>query len=191
MRFFLTLGLIIFCGSGVSNGVYAAQVIDLSFSVYLEINGLFIYPKGQIAENPESKPFEMIVNVRGLTHQTLKRILLDFCLGNLEIGSINTIQASIDPFLRDGIIMTRVESYMTSSMASPVDSESIYSFPKVFDLLALSKNELIEHVSGASLRVSIQSLTDSIDTVGFRLRQKEQDLLHKKITEYLPLKGNT
>ncbi len=170
MRFFLALLLIMFFGRDAINNVHASKNIDLSFSVYLEINGRFIYPAGQIAEDINSKPFEMIVNVRGLTHQNLKRILLDFCLDNLGIASVSTIQASIDPFLKSGIVMTRVESYMTSSMASPVNSDSICSFPKVCDLLALSKCELIEHLYGNSLRVSIQSLTDSIHTVGYRLR---------------------
>ncbi|QOL19407.1 hypothetical protein [Candidatus Bodocaedibacter vickermanii] len=177
MRFLITLWLFIFVSFSAFNNVHASQAIDLSFSVYLEINGRFIYPAGQIAEDINSKPFEMIVSVRGLTNQTLQRILLDFCLGNLEIGSVSTIQVNIDPLLKSGIVMTRVESYMTSSMASPTASESIHSLSKELDLLVLSKCELIEHIYENSLRVSIQSSTDSIHTVGYRLRQKELSLL--------------
>jgi hypothetical protein len=170
MRFFLILWLVMY-------ELHAAsQITELSFSVFLEINGQFIYPAGQSAGSFESKPFEMIVSVRGLTHQNLRRILLDFCSGNLKIASIKTIQASIDPLLKDGIVMTRVESEMTSSMASPVEAGKSVVFPILYDLLTLSKNDLIEHVYGNILRVSIETSTDSIYTVGHRLRQRELDL---------------
>lgn len=186
MRFFIMLWLFMLNGFCAFKSIHASsqvsdpQITELSFSVYLEINGQFIYPARQTAENLESKPFEMLVTVSGLTYQNLMRILLDFCLGNLEIASVRTIRANIDPFLKEGIVMTRVESYMTSSMTSPVESEKLSSFPKPVDLLTLSGDELIQHVCGNLLRVSIESSTDSILTVGHRLRMKELDNVDDK-----------
>jgi hypothetical protein len=178
MRFFLTLLLIMFVEYGVCHGTNAPTVRDLSFSVFLEINGEFIYPAGQSATDSEHRPFELCVEVRGLTDQSLERILLDVCRDNLGIFVIDTLQASIVSFL-DDYMMTTVESCMPSSVASPVGTVSSASsnrqrhFPSLRDLLALNRSDLFTQIQGQSLKVCIQSPTESIYTVGRRLRLRE------------------
>lgn len=171
MRLFLTLWLVMFGGCGAS--IHAVEPVDLSFSVYLEINGHYIYPASHFAEDPNSKPFEIIINVKGLRDRNLHRILLDLCRDKLGISTIETIQVNIISLFVDDVMVTHVESCASSSVASPVGVENLCSFPSPHDLLTLNKEDLIKQIHGKSLRVSIQSSTDSIRTVGFRLRERE------------------
>jgi hypothetical protein len=193
MRFLLHLWLTMFVGYGVCHGANAPKACDLSFSVFLEINGQVIYPAGQAATDPERKPFELCVEVKGLTNQTLKRILLDVCQENLGIYVIDAFQVNIVSFLESAIMLThvesRLESYGDSSVTSPVSSVTPISpissvsspicdrqrlFPSPRDLLALNSDDLIAQIQGRSLQLSIQSPTESIYTVGRRLRLREK-----------------
>lgn len=180
MHFFLILTFVMFFGCGAFKGVYAARSIDLSFSIYLEINDAFIYPAGQPLDDPKSKPFEFIMQVRGLTDQTLETIVRDHLQGNLKISAIEQLDANLVSFFDDGAMIERVDSCYSPNIASPVSFNSVVCFPFVGDLLALNGKALIEHLQGESLRVTIQSSTDTINTVGYRLRMRELVISHNK-----------
>lgn len=177
MRFFLILWLIMFVGCCGGHGVHASRPVDLSFSVFLEINGAFIYPTGQSLDDPDSKTFEMCVRVIGLTHQSLGKIVLDLCQSKLGIVTIEGIRANIVSFL-GGVMVAHVESCTSSSITSPVSPRNLAgAFPHMANLLTLNGGDLIKHIPGQSLHVTIRSPTDSIYTVGYRLRQRELGLL--------------
>jgi hypothetical protein len=141
--------------------------------MYLQVNGEFIYPYGQDPKDPSRPPFEMKLNIYGLTRQTLENILRDFLRRFLGVHSIETLSCNIVHFDNEIGMIDYVHSCGTSTAASPTDPNSPHSFDVLLSILTLSGEKLAYYVAGKCLRVSIHSTSDSIFSIGYRLRRIE------------------
>lgn len=160
----------IMCGQCV---VASVDCQPLQFCMYLEVNDEFIYPSTLDPEKVTRSPFMMEINVRGLTDQSLETILRDFLTKHLGVRSIEHLFCNTVQVDEEMGMIHKVQSREASSMASPVESDSRCSFDNFFSPLEESGEKLRSMIEGKIIRVSIQSITDNIYTIGFRLRQKE------------------
>lgn len=152
----------------------SADLQPLKFCMYLEVNNKFIYPFRLLPEKVTRHPFMMEIIVRGHTNQSLETILRDFLTKNLGVKSIEHIYCNLVHFDQDMGMIHTVQSTGGSSLASPVEMHnSRHAFENVGSLLKCQGDALRSMIAGKNLRVSIQSNTDSINTIGVRLHKQE------------------
>lgn len=142
-----------------------AKLHELSFSVYLEINGELIYPYTP-DKMPPARPFVMDILIKGAGLRSFEQIVLDFLRTQLSVQSIERIW--IVPY-----IFSEVVDAMIVPVVSPVCSEASSDGFESFESLLLLSGDKLDQLNGKSFKVHIQSNSDSIFTVGKRLRERE------------------
>lgn len=143
-----------------------AKLNELSFSVCLAINDELIYPY-MADKTPGSRPFVMDITVKGAGLRSFEQILLDFFKNQLSIQCVEKMW--VVPY-----VFSEVVDAMITLVASPVCSEASGGdgFESFDTLLSLS-GDTLKQLNGKSFKVHIQSSSDSILTVGGRLRERE------------------